>query len=256
MAERRMFTGKITESDVFLEMPLSSQCLYFHLCMYADDEGFVKNPKRIQRMIGATDDDFRVLNAKNFVLRYESGIIVIKHWKMHNLIRKDRFHPTEYTEEKSMLYIKENGAYTLDPNKGVPLLATKWQPNDNQMGDTLATEVRLGKDRLDKVNKKSRAFTKPTLEEVKAYCEERQNGIDAETFIDFYECKGWMVGKTHMKDWKAAVRTWEKRRNGEANGRVESISRADEEQRNREIDEYYERVQAGEFDHDDDGLWD
>ena len=160
MAERRMFTGKITESDVFLEMPLSSQCLYFHLCMYADDEGFVKNPRRIQRMIGATDDDFRVLMAKNFVLTYDSGIIVIKHWKMHNLIRKDRFHPTEYTEEKEMLYVKENGAYTFDPRKGIPLLATKCQPNDNQMGDTLATEVRLGKDSIgkDSINKYNVCF--------------------------------------------------------------------------------------------------
>ena len=208
MAERRMFTGKITESDVFLEMPLSSQCLYFHLCMYADDEGFVKNPRRIQRMIGATDDDFRVLMAKNFVLTYDSGIIVIKHWKMHNLIRKDRFHPTEYTEEKEMLYVKENGAYTLDPSKGIPLLATKWQPNDNQMGDTLATEVRLGKDSIGK--DKNNRFQKPTVDEVKAYCEERNNNVDPEAFVDFYDSKNWMIGKNKMKDWKAAVRTWER----------------------------------------------
>ena len=210
MAERRMFTGKITESDAFLEMPLSSQCLYFHLCMYADDEGFVKNPKRIQKMIGATEDDLRVLVAKRFVLSYESGIIVIKHWKMHNLIRKDRFHETEYTEEKSMLYIKGNGAYTLDPEQGEPLLTTKWQPNDNQMTTKCHTEVRLGKDSIGK-DKKEKRFTKPTVEEVRAYCQERNNKVDPETFIDFYESKGWKIGKESMKDWKAAVRTWEKR---------------------------------------------
>ena len=152
MSERRMFTGKITESDAFLDMPLSSQCLYFHLCMYADDEGFVKNPKRIQRMIGAADDDMRVLIGKNFVISYETGVIVIKHWKMHNLIRKDRFHESEYVEEKSMLYVKENGAYTLDADKGKPLLATKCQPNDNQLGNQMATEVRLGKDSIGKVS--------------------------------------------------------------------------------------------------------
>ena len=150
MAERRMFSGKITESDAFLDMPMTSQCLYFHLNMYADDEGFVRNPKRIQRMIGASDDDFNVLIAKNFVITYESGVIVIKHWKMHNLIRKDRFHETEYLEEKSMLYVKENGAYTLDPAQGKSLLATKWQPNDNQVTTKCHTEVRLGKDRLNK----------------------------------------------------------------------------------------------------------
>jgi hypothetical protein len=163
MAERRMFTGKITESDAFLEMPLSSQCLYFHLCMYADDEGFVKNPKRIQKMIGATEDDLRVLVAKRFVLSYESGIIVIKHWKMHNLIRKDRFHETEYTEEKSMLYIKGNGAYTLDPEQGEPLLTTKWQPNGNQMTTKCHTEVRLGKDSIgkDRLGKDSKDNKEP-----------------------------------------------------------------------------------------------
>lgn len=150
MAERRMFTGKITESDAFLEMPLSSQCLYFHLCMYADDEGFVKNPKRIQRMVGATDDDFRVLIGKRFVLSYESGIIVIKHWRMHNWIRKDRFHETEYLEEKRMLYVKDNGAYTFDSEQGKPALSTECQPDDNQLSTKCHTEVRLGKDRLYK----------------------------------------------------------------------------------------------------------
>jgi len=161
MAEKRMFTGKITESDAFLDMPLSSQCLYFHLCMYADDEGFVKNPKRIQRMIGANDDDMRVLISKNFVIIYENGVIVIKHWKMHNCIRKDRLHETEYHEEKAMLYVKESGAYTLDPSQGVPLLSTICQPNDNQMMDRCRTddgqmsgkrhtEIRLDKISIDK----------------------------------------------------------------------------------------------------------
>lgn len=211
MAERRMFTGKITESDAFLDMPLSSQCLYFHLCMYADDEGFVKNPKRIQRMIGAADDDMRVLVGKNFVILYENGVIVIKHWKMHNLIRKDRMHPTEYQEEKSMLYIKENGAYTLDPSQGVSMMTTNCQPIDNQLSTNCHTEVRLGKDSIGKDIKKERRFTKPTVEEVRAYCQERNNKVDPETFIDFYESKGWKIGKESMKDWKAAVRTWEKR---------------------------------------------
>lgn len=154
MAERRMFTNKITESDAFLEMSLTSQSLYFHLCMNADDDGFVKNPKRICRMIGANDDDLKLLIAKSFVLNYESGVIVIKHWRMHNLLRKDRYNPTEYIEERSMLYLKENGAYTLDGAQGTPLdekvsLATTRQPNDNQ----LATQCSVGKDSIGKVSK-------------------------------------------------------------------------------------------------------
>lgn len=95
MAEKRMFTKKITESDAFLDMPLSTQALYFHLNMAADDEGFVNNSKKIQRMIGASDDDLKLLIAKNFIIPFETGVIVIKHWKMHNYIQSDRFHHTE-----------------------------------------------------------------------------------------------------------------------------------------------------------------
>lgn len=114
-----MFTKKITESDAFLEMPSSTQMLYFHFCMNADDDGFVNNPKKIQRMCGASDDDFILLIAKSFVLTFDSGIIVIKHWKMHNYIQSDRYVPTDYTDEKSMLGLKKNKAYTFDESKMV-----------------------------------------------------------------------------------------------------------------------------------------
>lgn len=117
MAERRMFAKKITESDAFLDMPSSTQMLYFHLSMNADDDGFVNNPKKIQRMCGASDDDFKLLVAKSFVILFESGIIVIKHWKMHNYIQSDRYKPTDYVDEKSMLGLKKNKAYTLDESK-------------------------------------------------------------------------------------------------------------------------------------------
>ena len=212
MAERRMFTDKITESDVFLDMPLSTQALNFHYCMNADDDGFVKNPKRIQRMLGASDDDCKLLMMKRFVLPFESGVIVIKHWRMHNLLRKDRYKPTEYIEEKSMLKIKENGAYTFDEEQGISLMTTTWQPNDNQM----APQDSIGKDSIDKdiekENNKKKKFEKPTVAEVDAYCKERNNGIDAEAFIAFYESKGWLIGKNPMKNWKSAVITWEKSR--------------------------------------------
>lgn len=142
MAERRMFTMKIVDSDAFLDMPLSAQALYFHLNMRADDDGFVNNPKKIQRMIGANDDDLKVLITKRFVLAFESGIVVIKHWRMHNSLRKDRYHPSQYQDEVNQLILKENGAYTEQEH----VLATTWQPTGNQ----LATETRLGKDSIDK----------------------------------------------------------------------------------------------------------
>ena len=112
-----MFTKRITESDSFLDMPSSTQMLYFHFSMNADDDGFVNNPKKIQKMCGASDDDFKLLIAKSFIILFDSGIIVIKHWKMHNYIQADRYRPTDYVEEKSMLGIKSNKAYTFDVSK-------------------------------------------------------------------------------------------------------------------------------------------
>ena len=247
MAERRMFAKTIVDSDAFLDMPLSAQALYFHLSMRADDDGFVNNPKKIQRMIWASDDDYKLLIAKSFVLLFESGVIVIKHWRINNYIRGDRYKETVYTEEKDLLSVKDNGSYTF----GIP--------SDNHLVYQMDTQYRLGKDRLGKDNKKKTTFEKPTIDDVKNYCLERKNGVDPETFIDFYESKGWMIGKTHMKDWKAAVRTWEKRNKGENNGNVGQISDDDEEQRLRELDEHIRRVEAGEYDAEDEELrrmWD
>lgn len=113
MANRRMFSKDIINSDAFTDMPLSSQALYLHLNMNADDDGFVNNPKMICKMIGASADDLTLLKAKNFIIEFESGIVVIKHWKMNNYIPKDRYKETNYLEEKERLYLKENGSYTL-----------------------------------------------------------------------------------------------------------------------------------------------
>ena len=142
MAEKRMFTQKIIDSDAFLDMPLSTQSLYFHLNMRADDDGFINNPKRIQRTIGASEDDLKLLIAKRFVICFESGVIVIKHWRMHNTLRKDRYNPTQYQDEYKSLTIKDNSAYTESGNQ----LATNWQPNGNQ----LETQYSIDKYSIDK----------------------------------------------------------------------------------------------------------
>lgn len=113
LAQKRMFTMKIVDSDAFLEMPLSTQCLYFHLNMRADDDGFIGNTKRIMKIIGASEDDLRLLIAKRFVLTFEDGVIVIKHWRMHNTLSRDRYAETSYTDEKKMLLLKDNGSYSL-----------------------------------------------------------------------------------------------------------------------------------------------
>lgn len=154
MADRRMFAKTIIDSDAFLDMPVSSQVLYFHLSMRADDEGFINSPKKIQRMVGCNDDDMKLLIAKSFVILFETGIIVIKHWKIHNYIRKDRINETIYKEERSSLFEKSNGAYTLK-NPDEKGLATPCQPTVNHMSVTCQPsgsigKVRLGKDSIGK----------------------------------------------------------------------------------------------------------
>lgn len=120
MAEKRMFAKTIVEADAFLDMPLSSQALYFHLGMNADDDGVINSPKRIQRTIGATDDDLRILITKNFIIPFESGVVIVKHWRMNNYIRSDRYKPSVYVEELATLSLKDNGSYTKCIEGGIP----------------------------------------------------------------------------------------------------------------------------------------
>lgn len=154
MAQRRMFSLQIVDTDAFLDMPPSSQLLYFHLSMRADDEGFIANPKKIMKVVGSADDDIKILIAKRFILTFKSGVVVIKHWLIHNTIRMDRFKQTKYEDEKNLITTKENGSYTE--------LATKWQPNGNQ----LVPQVKLSKDKLskDKIEREEIKTPPPTLE--------------------------------------------------------------------------------------------
>lgn len=131
MARKRMFTKNVVESDAFLSMPLSSQALYFHLNMKADDDGFVGNPKGIQRLIGAAEDDLKLLIVKGFLIPLDHGVVVIKHWRMHNTIRWDRYTPTVFQDEAQAVYIKQNQSYTINKNKAVAKLATSLNKNGN-----------------------------------------------------------------------------------------------------------------------------
>ena len=136
MAEKRMFSNKVIGSDAFLEMPDSTQNLYFHLSMYADDDGFVDKPKSIIRMTGKKEDDLKLLIAKSFIIPFETGVIVIKHWRVNNYLRNDRYKPTQYWEEKAQLNVNEIGEYNL----GIPMV------------DKMDTQYRIDKSRLDKNN--------------------------------------------------------------------------------------------------------
>ena len=146
---RRMISDKVICSDPFIEMPFSAQSLYIQYIMEADDDGFLNNAKRIQRSIEATPADLSLLIEKRFLLAFANGVVVIKHWRIHNQIRKDRYTATQYQEEFNSLVIKDDGAYTeRDKEEAVDSLATTWQPHGNH----LETQVRLGKDSLGKVS--------------------------------------------------------------------------------------------------------
>lgn len=140
MAERRMFAKTIVDSDAFLEMPTTSQLLYFHLAMRADDDGFVNKPKSLMRMVGCKDDDLKLLFVKKFLIPFESGVVVIKHWKIHNYIRKDTYTETKYKEEKATLELDENSAYRLAD-------AAPLQLRDDSVTSP-STQDRSGKDRV------------------------------------------------------------------------------------------------------------
>lgn len=199
--EKRMFSSSITKHDDFLDMPISAQALYFHLNMEADDEGFVSNIKALIRQVRASEDDLKVLLAKRYVLKFESGVVVIKHWLIHNTIRQDRVVETKFLEEKQQLDIKENGSYTEKRNElwldeaqkgGVRHLtdtvSVNCPPNNTNL---FLTNLKLIIDFLNqKLNTKYRYDNTKTQSHIKA----RFN--DGFTVEDFYK-----VIETKYNEW-------------------------------------------------------
>lgn len=173
MAEKRMFAKTIIDSDAFLDMSLSTQALYFHLSMRADDDGFVNNPKKIQRMIGAGDDELKMLIAKKFIIPFESGVCVIKHWRIHNYIQNDRYKETVYKEEKAHLILKENKAYKY---VDTPCIQTV---------SKVETQIRLDKNREDK-NRLELEENRLELEESKLEVGNKKKKTEYDLIIENY----------------------------------------------------------------------
>lgn len=341
MAERRMFAKTIIDSDAFLDMPLTAQCLYLHLSMRADDEGFVNSPQRIVRLIGATEDDLECLIYKKFILSFDSGVVVIKHWKINNYIRKDRLVETMYKEEKQQLREKGNGAYTLEGLDAKTQRKIAYQnselpysfsykirqyfdhqpcpichyPMDNYergihrpsiqhnipislggkheldnisvichscnvsirnketgklnneevkkawadicQSEVSIGKVSIGKNSLGKVNlgkdnisadkaapTTQKRFKKPTIEEIQAYCQEKELEVDSQRFYDYYESNGWKVGKNPMKDWKATLRNWQRNdKNYSKKSKIPDFSEVDYSQpKKTDLSNTYERL--------------
>ena len=232
MADKRMFSRFVVSTDRFKTLPLSSQALYFHFGMNADDDGFVDSPKSIQRSVGASDDDIKLLIAKEFIIPFESGIIVITHWNLNNNLRKDTYHRTIYQDEFKLLEQKYQGLYITNSLQVRNETVTDSYENETQNRIEKNSKEKDSKDKKNEnscdsdeslsfsfpKNSSSKRFLKPTLEEIRSYCEERKNSVNAEIFFDYYESNGWKVGKNPMKDWKASVRTWERKGTFKQNG--------------------------------------
>ena len=219
MAERRMFAKTIIDSDAFLDMPMSARLLYYDLAMRADDDGFVNSPKKIMRMIGATPDDFSILILRKFIIPFDNGVVVIKHWYIHNYIRKDTYNETPYKEQKELLEFDENKSYRLKDGVVTERLLPVDEPS---------TQVRLGKDSKGKNNKE---FTPPTLEEVIEYAHQRGNKVDPQKFFDYYTAGKWKDAKGQpVKNWKQKMITWESRQ-----------EKQNEPEKNKKVHNYQER---------------
>ena len=227
MAERRMFSKTVIDSDAFIEMPLSSQALYFHLSMRADDDGFVNNPKRIRNDVGASEDDLKLLIAKRFVIAFESGVIVIKHWRIHNYIQSDRYKPTVYLKERSTLMVCENKAYTecihpvssVDTQVSIELEQAKDRGSDrDSLASTTTTTFSFqdagasapSREEMTDLLKEGRL--PPTMLMVHAYMRDELGeddlGNEAEKFVAWNEKFGWDC----LPNWKGAARLWCARR--------------------------------------------
>ena len=200
-----MITKLVTDDDHFLNLSSSAQALYLHLNMSADDDGFCNQISASMFKAHASVEDLEALLRNRYIYQFENGVIVIKHWRMANALRKDRYTPTAFQEELAKLQLKDNGSYTL---------VADWLPDGCQM---VATDKnRLDKNRLLKdivasdepKTTKTKRFVKPTIQEIKDYINEKNYNVDAERFFNYYESNGWRVGKNPMKSWKAALATW------------------------------------------------
>lgn len=190
-----MFTKKVTDDEAFMRLSSSAQALYLHLSMCADDDGFTSQISVPMFKAHASVQDLEALLVNRFIYQFDNGVIVIAHWRMANALRKDRYTPTMFQNEIKKLVLDDSGVYDL---------ATTRQPTGNQV----ATQDKLSQVNISANNTIASRFAPPTPSDVENYATEKGLTIDADKFCDFYESKGWMVGKNKMKDWKAAVRGW------------------------------------------------
>lgn len=216
MAEKRMFTKHVIDSDAFLDMPLSTQALYFHLCMRADDDGFINNPKKLQRYIGAGDDDLRLLLAKRFVIGFESGVIVIKHWRMHNTLRRDRYNPTQYQEEFAQLTLKDNHAYSERGQEAIDSVAKRLPNGCHSVVEYSIDKCREEKESVGEGNDTAVVCTScgkdvdiPSLDDVAKHVSEKGYIVNPMRFYTYYANRDWKSVSGYPVDWRMKLKEWD-----------------------------------------------
>ena len=205
MAEKRMFSKKIIDTDWFMDMPASTQNLYFHLSMRADDDGFVSSPKRIIKLIGATDDDYKILIAKKFIIPFDSGVCVITDWRINNYLRSDRYIETVYKEEKATLIENENGKYEL----GIPTVYPVYTysiSNSNSISNNIIEKENKTKEKEEKHKYGEYGWIKLTDTQYNKLCEEHtKDYIDfaIQKIDEYIQSNG---NKNKYKDWNLVLR--------------------------------------------------
>jgi len=212
-----MFAKTIIDSDAFIDMPVSTRLLYYDLGMRGDDDGFVNSPKKIMRSTGASADDLRLLIERKFIIPFESGVVVLKHWKIHNYIRLDRYNETKYKDEKAMLTLDENNSYKF---VGIP--------DGVQLVDDRSTQDRLGKDRIGKVSVGEGRIREdsPTLHQLKEFHLEKKMTFDVEKFFNYFEEGNWVDSQGNkVLNWKQKMITWQNKEKPLANKKSHTVEK-------------------------------
>ena len=214
MAKRRMLDTETVESDDFYELPPMAQTLYFHLNMNADDDGLIARTGNIMRLCNAAAEDLELLIERGWLIRFESGLFAIRHWKMHNYIPKDRYQPSRHKAEKSQLELDDSMRYRLLS----PPMYTEGRTDEDRSG-----EDRIGEDRADQVRageeervrdeaphaEHASAAAAPTLTEVLNFAQEQGlSSVNAYRFFEYYQGRRWRTPTGYPIDWKLKIQTW------------------------------------------------
>lgn len=224
MANRRMFSLDIVDTDAFLDMPSSAQNLYFHIGMRCDDDGFCANPQRIIKILGASKDDLNILLLKKFLLPCNNGVVVMKHWWMHNTKRKDTYKRSNYLDDNPELKINGNKAYTYSED-GVRYLSVNGALTQDNI-----SKVNISKNNIlphTCVHEEEEKISIPTIKEIDSFIKDNELNVNSKQFFNYYNALGWKINGQPITNWKALLLTWNKNKEKETSSTVRVVKKPD-----------------------------